>query len=76
MYDEVLYANQEFEPDLQPNDVDRHVRALGDICLLFLNTNEFQRPQITISNFTRTIIPGTLRQRKASIVRILTVEKI
>ena len=41
MYDEVLYANQEFEPDLQPDDVDRHVRALGDICLVFLNTNEF-----------------------------------
>ena len=41
MYDEVLYANQEFESDLQPNDVDRHVRALGDICLVFLNTNEF-----------------------------------
>ena len=41
MYDEILYANQEFKPDLQPNDVDRHVRALGDICLVFLNTNEF-----------------------------------
>ena len=24
------------KPDLQPNDVDRHVRALGDICLVFL----------------------------------------
>ena len=41
IYDEVLYANQEFESDLQPNDVNRHVRALGDICLVFLNTNEF-----------------------------------
>ncbi len=29
------------EDDLQPSDVDRRVRALADVCLVLLNTNEF-----------------------------------
>lgn len=40
-FEEPLFANEEFEPDLQPADVDRHVRALGDVCLVILNSNEF-----------------------------------
>ncbi|MBI1246664.1 DUF1549 domain-containing protein [bacterium] len=40
-FEEELLANQEFQPDLQPADVGRHVRALGDICLVILNSNEF-----------------------------------
>ena len=40
-FEEQLFANNEFEPDLQPSDVDRHVRALADICLVILNLNEF-----------------------------------
>ena len=40
VFEERLLANEEFEPDLQPADVDRHVRALGDVCLVILNSNE------------------------------------
>ena len=40
-FEEQLFANEEFVPDLQPADVDRHVRALSDICLVILNSNEF-----------------------------------
>ena len=40
-FEEPLFANEEFEADLQPSDVDRHVRALGDVCLVILNSNEF-----------------------------------
>jgi len=28
-------------PDLQPADADRHTRALADLCLAILNSNEF-----------------------------------
>ncbi len=38
---EKLYANSDYVPDLQPADVDRHTRALGDFCLILLNSNEF-----------------------------------
>ena len=38
---EQLFSNKDFKPDLQPADVDRHVRALADICLVMLNSNEF-----------------------------------
>jgi hypothetical protein len=41
VFEEVLFANGEFVPDLQPADVDRHVRAFGDICLVIFNSNEF-----------------------------------
>ncbi|MCO8124548.1 PSD1 and planctomycete cytochrome C domain-containing protein [Stieleria sp. TO1_6] len=40
-FQEQLFANQAFEPDLQPSEVDRHVRALADLCLVILNCNEF-----------------------------------
>jgi len=36
-----LYSNADFVPDLQPADVDRHTRALSDVCLVILNSNEF-----------------------------------
>lgn len=40
-FDERLFSNAEFEPDLQPADVTREVRGLADICLVILNSNEF-----------------------------------
>lgn len=40
-YTETLYSNAEFLPDLQPNDVDHHTRALADVCLAIFNSNEF-----------------------------------
>jgi hypothetical protein len=40
-FDEKLYANAEFVPDLQPADVDARTRALAEICLVLLNSNEF-----------------------------------
>ncbi|QEG41692.1 PSD1 and planctomycete cytochrome C domain-containing protein [Roseimaritima ulvae] len=40
-FEEKLFANEEFQPDLQAADVDRHVRALGDVCLVMFNSNEF-----------------------------------
>ncbi len=38
---EQLYSNTDFVPDLQPADVDRRTRALSDVCLVILNSNEF-----------------------------------
>ena len=38
---EKLFSNEDFVPDLQPADVDRRTRALGDICHVLFNTNEF-----------------------------------
>lgn len=38
---ERLYSNVDFVADLQPADVDRHTRALSDVCLVVLNSNEF-----------------------------------
>ncbi|MCC9602415.1 PSD1 and planctomycete cytochrome C domain-containing protein [Stieleria sp. JC731] len=38
---EVLHSNEDFVPDLQPTDVDRHTRAFADLCLAILNSNEF-----------------------------------
>ena len=40
-FTERLYSNADYLPDLQPADVDRHTRALSDICLVLLNSNEF-----------------------------------
>ena len=40
-FTERLYSNTDFVPDLQPADVDRHTRALSDVCLVMLNSNEF-----------------------------------
>ena len=38
---EKLHANADFVPDLQPSAVDPHTRALADLCLALLNSNEF-----------------------------------
>lgn len=38
---EQLFSNADFVPDLQPASVDRHIRALADVCLVILNSNEF-----------------------------------
>lgn len=38
---ERLFSNEDFVPDLQPADVDRHTRAFSDLCLVILNCNEF-----------------------------------
>jgi hypothetical protein len=40
-FNEKLHAYAEFVPDLQPADVDARTRALADVCLALLNTNEF-----------------------------------
>ncbi|MEM9704104.1 MAG: DUF1553 domain-containing protein, partial [Planctomycetota bacterium] len=40
-FEEPLFAYEDFVPDLRPEDVDRHIRALGDVCLVLLNSNEF-----------------------------------
>ena len=40
-FNEKLYANADFIPDLQAAEVDARTRALADICLVILNTNEF-----------------------------------
>jgi mono/diheme cytochrome c family protein len=40
-FTETLYSNAEFVPDLQAADCDVRTRALADVCLSILNTNEF-----------------------------------
>jgi len=40
-FNEKLHAYAEFVPDLQPADVDARTRALADVCLVLLNSNEF-----------------------------------
>ena len=40
-FNERLHANAGFVPDLQPADVPAHTRALADVCLALLNSNEF-----------------------------------
>jgi hypothetical protein len=40
-FNEKLHAYAEFVPDLQPADVDARTRALADVCLALLNSNEF-----------------------------------
>lgn len=40
-FDENLHANRDFVPDLQRADVSAHTRALADLCLVLLNSNEF-----------------------------------
>ena len=38
---ERLYALDDFEPDLQPSEVSLQTRALADVCLVLMNSNEF-----------------------------------
>lgn len=40
-FQEKLPGYAEFVPDLQPPDVDARTRALADVCLVLLNSNEF-----------------------------------
>jgi hypothetical protein len=40
-FSERLPAHAEYVPDLQPCDVDAKTRALADVCLALLNSNEF-----------------------------------
>ena len=40
-FTETLYSNADFVPDLQAADCDNRTRALADVCLSLLNTNEF-----------------------------------
>ncbi len=40
-FTEKLYANADFVPDLQPANCDARTRALADVCLALLNSNEF-----------------------------------
>ena len=38
---EKLFEYQDYEPDLQPHQVDARARGLADLCLALLNANEF-----------------------------------
>jgi hypothetical protein len=40
-FNETLHAYADFVPDLQPADVNARTRALADVCLVLLNSNEF-----------------------------------
>jgi len=40
-FQEKLHAYDDFVPDLQPADVPARIRALADVCLALLNSNEF-----------------------------------
>ncbi len=40
-FQEKLHAYADFVADLQPADVPAHTRALADVCLVLLNSNEF-----------------------------------
>jgi hypothetical protein len=40
-FTEKLHSNAEFIPDLQAKNVDAKTRALADVCLVLLNSNEF-----------------------------------
>ncbi len=40
-FTETLHAYSDFVPDLQPAAVPAHTRALADVCLALLNSNEF-----------------------------------
>jgi hypothetical protein len=41
IFRETLYANADFVPDLALCDVSPRIRALADVCLALLNSNEF-----------------------------------
>lgn len=40
-YEEILPAYENYQPNLKASDVEPHTRALADICLVVLNSNEF-----------------------------------
>jgi mono/diheme cytochrome c family protein len=41
MFTEQLFVYEDYQPDLQPHDVDARTRGLADVCLALLNSNEF-----------------------------------
>jgi hypothetical protein len=41
VFAETLAANADFIPDLRPADCDARTRALAEVCLVLLNSNEF-----------------------------------
>jgi hypothetical protein len=41
VFAEKLHANADFIPDLRPADCDARTRALAEVCLVLLNSNEF-----------------------------------
>jgi len=40
-FTERLFEFEDYEPDLQPSDVDARARGFADLCLVLLNSNEF-----------------------------------
>ncbi len=40
-FDEILPAYRNYEPDLQPGEVDARTRGLAQVCLVIFNLNEF-----------------------------------
>ena len=38
---EKLFEYQDYQPDLQPHQVDARTRGFADLCLALLNANEF-----------------------------------
>jgi hypothetical protein len=40
-FTEKLYGMDRFVPDLRAEDCDARTRALADVCLVLLNSNEF-----------------------------------
>ena len=40
-FTETLFEYEDYVPDLQPHQVDARTRALADVCLAVLNSNEF-----------------------------------
>ncbi len=40
-YDEILPGFEGYEPDKKPSDASPTQRALADLCLLLINSNEF-----------------------------------
>ena len=40
-FTEKLFVYEDYQSDLQPHQVDARTRALADLCLALLNSNEF-----------------------------------
>ena len=40
-FTEKLFVYEDYQPDLQPVQVDAKTRGLADLCLVLLNSNEF-----------------------------------
>ena len=40
-FTEILFEYRDYQPDLQPHQIDPRTRGLADLCLVLLNANEF-----------------------------------